>query len=139
MAFNPSQSDPDPLKWPIKSAQHTNPIQFKQTNIPGQPNSNDLKENISTQPIYPLVFYHNPFHPETKILSQSSSSSETDPHKLKTSIDLFNLVPLKHLIREVEMRAKNETETATIAEDVNFISDYIKKSMAAMKHDFKKE
>ena len=60
-------------------------------------------------------------------------------HKLKTSIDLFNLVPLKQLIRELEIKAKNETETATIAEDVNLISDYIKKSMAAMKHDFKKE
>jgi HPt (histidine-containing phosphotransfer) domain-containing protein len=60
-------------------------------------------------------------------------------HKLKTSIDLFNLVPLKQLIREVEIKAKKETETATIAKDVDFISDYIKKSMAAMKHDFKKE
>ena len=60
-------------------------------------------------------------------------------HKLKTSIDLFNLVPLKQLIRKLETKAKNETETASIAEDVNFISDYIKKSMAAMKYDFKKE
>ena len=60
-------------------------------------------------------------------------------HKLKTSIDLFNLVPLKQVIRKLETKAKNETETASIAEDVNFISDYIKRSMAAMKHDFKKE
>jgi len=43
------------------------------------------------------------------------------------------------LIRELERKAKNETETGSIAEEVNFIADYIKKSMAAMKHDFKKE
>jgi hypothetical protein len=42
------------------------------------------------------------------------------------------------LIRELERKAKNETETGSIAEEVNFIADYIKKSMAAMKHDFKK-
>jgi len=60
-------------------------------------------------------------------------------HKLKTSIDLFNLVPLRPLIRELERKSKNETETGTIADDVSFIADYIKKSMAAMKHDFQKE
>ena len=60
-------------------------------------------------------------------------------HKLKTSIDIFNLAPLRPLIRELERKAKNETETGSIAEEVNFIAEYIKKSMAAMKHDFKKE
>ena len=60
-------------------------------------------------------------------------------HKLKTSIDLFNLEPLKNLIRDVEMRSKNETEITTIVKDVDFISDYIKNCMTAMKKDFKQE
>ena len=60
-------------------------------------------------------------------------------HKLKTSIDLFNLTPLKKLIRDLEIKAKTETDTATIAADVTFISDHIKKCMASMKQDFKQE
>jgi hypothetical protein len=57
-------------------------------------------------------------------------------HKIKASIDLFNLGPLKDLIRKVEYKVKNKTETDTVADDVNFISDYINKSIAAMKKDF---
>src|SRR5205809_6676236 len=53
-------------------------------------------------------------------------------HKLKASIDLFNLIPLKDLVRKVEHRAKNLTDTDTIAKDVSFISDYISKCVVMM-------
>ena len=60
-------------------------------------------------------------------------------HKMKASIDLFNLEKLKGLIRKVEQKAKNQTETDTISKDVNFISNHIKKCIAAMKKEFKLE
>jgi len=57
-------------------------------------------------------------------------------HKLKASIDLFNLEELKNPIRIIEQKAKNQTETDSISKDVNFISNYIKKCIAAMKKEF---
>lgn len=60
-------------------------------------------------------------------------------HKMKPSIDLFNITQLKDFIRKLEQKAKNATETNTIAADVNYISDYIKNCMIEMKKDFEKE
>ena len=57
-------------------------------------------------------------------------------HKMKASIDLFNLNPLKDFIRKLELKAKNKTETDTIKDDVSFISDYINKCIVAMKAEF---
>ena len=57
-------------------------------------------------------------------------------HKLKASIDLFDLEKLKKPIRIIEQKAKNQTETDTISKDVNFISNHIKKCIAAMKKEF---
>ncbi len=57
-------------------------------------------------------------------------------HKMKASIDLFNLIQLKDLIRVVEKKAKSITDTDTIAADVNFISNYIQNCMTEMKEDF---
>lgn len=58
-------------------------------------------------------------------------------HKMKASIDLFNLTPLKDLIRVVEKKAKHENQTDTIAKDVNYISNYIKECVTDMRSDFK--
>lgn len=57
-------------------------------------------------------------------------------HKIKPSIDLFNLNPLKNFIRQLEQKAENELETDTINDDVRFVSDYINKCIAEMKADF---
>jgi hypothetical protein len=46
---------------------------------------------------------------------------------MKASIDLFNIKQLKELIRKVEQKSKNVTDTKTIPEDVSFISTYISK------------
>jgi len=58
-------------------------------------------------------------------------------HKMKASIDLFNLNALKDLIRQVEFKAKNNSETDTIEADVNFVSNYIKDCVADMKREYK--
>jgi hypothetical protein len=58
-------------------------------------------------------------------------------HKLKASIDLFNLVPLKDLVRKVEQNALKFVNTETIPADVNVIADYIRNCVAAMKQEFK--
>jgi HPt (histidine-containing phosphotransfer) domain-containing protein len=60
-------------------------------------------------------------------------------HKLKASIDLFNLEKLKGLIRKVEQKAKSQTETDTLSKEINFISGYIKNCIAVMKKEFKPE
>ncbi len=57
-------------------------------------------------------------------------------HKMKSSIDLFNLNKLKELVRKVEDNAKNNIATKTLSGDVNFISTYIKNCILAMKSDF---
>ena len=58
-------------------------------------------------------------------------------HKMKASIDLFNLAALKELIRKIEQNAKNLVEVEAIPGNVKFVSDYIKNCIAAMKEDFK--
>lgn len=60
-------------------------------------------------------------------------------HKMKASIDLFELKELKELIRKTEQKAKNKVETETIAADIKFISAYLQKCIAAMKEDFNLE
>lgn len=60
-------------------------------------------------------------------------------HKMKASIDLFNLEPLKELIRKVEQRALKFTQTELIVRDVNFISNYIQQCIASMKKEFNLE
>lgn len=57
-------------------------------------------------------------------------------HKMKASIDLFDLEQLKKLIREVEQKAQKSIQINTIAKDVNFISDYIRRCVNDMKKDF---
>lgn len=59
-------------------------------------------------------------------------------HKLKASIDLFNLEPLKTVIRNIETNTKNlsKVKKQAVEEDVRFISSYIQKCVAAMKKDF---
>lgn len=57
-------------------------------------------------------------------------------HKMKANIDLFNLEPLKDLIRKVEQRALKFTQTDSISGDVNFITNYIQRCVALMKKEF---
>lgn len=60
-------------------------------------------------------------------------------HKMKASIDLFNLEPLKDLIRKVEVRALKFTQTDLISKDVSFITNYIQRCIATMKQEFNLE
>ena len=60
-------------------------------------------------------------------------------HKMKASIDLFNLEPLKDIIRSVEQRALKFTQTDLISRDVSFIKTYIHKCVTAMKKEFEME
>jgi HPt (histidine-containing phosphotransfer) domain-containing protein len=57
-------------------------------------------------------------------------------HKMKASIDLFNLNELKTLIRKIEQNAKNDVDTEAIPGEVNFVSNYIKNCLKEMKVDF---
>ena len=58
-------------------------------------------------------------------------------HKMKASIDLFNIIKLKDLIRKIEQNAKNKIELEAIPANVTFVSNYIKNCIAEMKKDFK--
>ena len=57
-------------------------------------------------------------------------------HKMKASIDLFDLSPLKEIIRKVEQRASKFTQTDLISTDVNFITAYIRQCIVMMKREF---
>ncbi len=57
-------------------------------------------------------------------------------HKMKANIDLFNLEPLKGLIRKVEQSALKFTQTESIPGDVNFITNYIQQCVVLMKKEF---
>ena len=57
-------------------------------------------------------------------------------HKMKASIDLFNLTPLKELVRKVEQHAHKLIETEAIADEVKVISDYLQRCVAAMKEEY---
>ena len=57
-------------------------------------------------------------------------------HKMKASIDLFDLKILRPFIRQLDQKAKDETDTQTIPADVQFVSSYIKRCIAEMKTDF---
>ncbi len=57
-------------------------------------------------------------------------------HKLKASIDLFNLEQLKDPIRSIEQKAKSQQHTDTIAGDVVLVSNYLHRCVAAMKNEF---
>jgi len=62
-------------------------------------------------------------------------------HKMKASIVLFNLNPLKDLIKVLETKAKNNeknnAEVEVVDDDVNFISNYVKDCVAEMKREYK--
>jgi HPt (histidine-containing phosphotransfer) domain-containing protein len=58
-------------------------------------------------------------------------------HKMKASIDLFNLHQMKDIIRSVETRARHEEETDTLPKDVSIINQYITECIADMKEDYK--
>ncbi|MEP6465492.1 MAG: Hpt domain-containing protein [Parafilimonas sp.] len=58
-------------------------------------------------------------------------------HKMKASIDLFNIIQLKELIRKVEQNAKNSVDIESIPANATFVSNYIKNCIAEMKKDFK--
>ena len=57
-------------------------------------------------------------------------------HKMKASIDLFDMKQLRDFIRQLEQKAKTNTNTETIAADVQFVSDNIKRCIDQMKADF---
>lgn len=57
-------------------------------------------------------------------------------HKMKASIDLFNMLELKDFIRKLDEKAKNQTETDTIVPDVQHVSNYMHRCFAQMKEDF---
>ena len=80
--------------------------------------------------------------PETNDSLQRASEEQNwekvyfSAHKMKASIDLFNLDALKDLIRVVEQKAKHEKQTDTIASDVHHVSDYLKCCVQQMKRDY---
>jgi HPt (histidine-containing phosphotransfer) domain-containing protein len=60
-------------------------------------------------------------------------------HKLKASIDVFNLSPLKQMIRSIESRSKKITgsDKKHLKEDVQFVANYLEKCVIEMKAEFK--
>ena len=59
-------------------------------------------------------------------------------HKLKASIDIFNLDALKQMIRSIELRSKKITasDKKHLKQDVKFVADYLDKCITEMKAEF---
>lgn len=60
-------------------------------------------------------------------------------HKMKASIDLFSILTLKTLIREIEQSAKNQHELEAIPGKVEYVSGVIEQCIAAMKEEYQLE
>ena len=76
-----------------------------------------------------------------KNLNESLEESNMDnlkfyAHKLKSSIDLFQVNDLYDLIRDLEDNAKNETNKDLIPEQVETVNYVLQSVMAQLKSDF---
>jgi HPt (histidine-containing phosphotransfer) domain-containing protein len=62
-------------------------------------------------------------------------------HKLKASIDVFNLSPLKQIIRSIESKSKKITvaDKKQLKQDVGFVADYLEKCVTEMRAEFNLE
>jgi HPt (histidine-containing phosphotransfer) domain-containing protein len=59
-------------------------------------------------------------------------------HKLKASIDVFDLSPLKQIIRSIEARSKKiiDSDKKHLKQDVHFVADYLENCITEMKTEF---
>ena len=57
-------------------------------------------------------------------------------HKMKASIDLFSIESLTDIIRKLEKQGKAATDSKTLKQDVNYVSDVINACVAQLKNDF---
>ncbi len=59
-------------------------------------------------------------------------------HTLKASIDVFDLSPLKQIIRSIESRSKKiiNSDKKHLKQDVQFVADYLEKCLTEMKAEF---
>ncbi len=82
--------------------------------------------------------------PETKNLLIEAADTEDwsqvyfFSHKLKASIDIFNLDALKLIIRNIESRSKKVTVSnkEQLKQDVHFVAEYLEKCLIQMKVEF---
>ena len=82
--------------------------------------------------------------PETKDLFIEAAEAENwkqvhfYAHKLKASIDIFDLAPLKQIIRSIESGSKKMTNSdkQQLKQDVHFVADYLEKCILEMKAEF---
>ena len=59
-------------------------------------------------------------------------------HKMKPTIDMFDMIHLKELIRELEAESKNEDiDVASIREKVNFTVDRLNKIIQDLEQKFR--
>ncbi len=85
--------------------------------------------------------------PETKDLLVEAAESENwsqvhfYAHKLKASIDVFNLNPLKQVIRSIESKSKKiaTLDKKQLKQDVQFIADNLEKCITEMKAEFEQQ
>lgn len=57
-------------------------------------------------------------------------------HTMKASIDLFDIVSLKSVIREIENQAKKNTISATLTSDIQLLKSVINDCILELKQDF---
>jgi HPt (histidine-containing phosphotransfer) domain-containing protein len=104
--------------------------------------SRDHKDDV--QFVHYMVSLFLSVIPETKDLF--IKAAETDnwndvhfyAHKLKASIDIFDLGSLKQIIRSIETRSKRiaASDKIQLKQDVQLVADYLEKCVSEMKAEF---
>ena len=57
-------------------------------------------------------------------------------HKMKATVDLFSIASLKDVIRKLEQQGKSETDSKTLKEDANYVTEIISACVMQLKNDF---
>ena len=57
-------------------------------------------------------------------------------HKMKATVNLFAIDSLADVIKKLENQGKSETDSKTLKEDANYVSDIINACVMQLKNDF---
>jgi HPt (histidine-containing phosphotransfer) domain-containing protein len=94
--------------------------------------------------VYHMISLFLSIIPQTKDLFIEAADTENwndvhfYAHKLKASIDIFDLGALKQVIRSIETRSKKiaSSDKVQLQQDVKFVADYLEKCVSEMKAEF---
>lgn len=73
---------------------------------------------------------------QTAVQQENWYSLYRNAHTMKANIDLFNIVPLKSLIREIEKQGKSSTPEPLLLSQLNTLKTILFACIAELKQDF---